>query len=89
MIAEEFGANATYVEGLLQRFRSNPDLVDDSWRAYFNELVNNGAAKTVTTTTDGDARPAATPRSPHPSDWRPGCAAAARFERQHRRQSSM
>ena len=60
VIAEEFGANATYVQGLLERFRSNPDLVDDSWRAYFNELVNNGAAKTVTTNTDGDARPETT-----------------------------
>ena len=59
MIAEEFGANATYVEALLERFRSNPDLVDDSWRAYFKELVNNGAAKTATAApTDGDARPA-------------------------------
>jgi 2-oxoglutarate decarboxylase len=38
IIAEEFGANATYVEGLLDRFRSNPDLVDESWRAYFSAL---------------------------------------------------
>ncbi len=46
VIAEEFGANATYVEGLLERFRSNPDLVDDSWRSYFTELIGgdgNGA----------------------------------------------
>ena len=43
VIAEEFGPNATYVEGLLERFRSNPDLVDDSWRSYFSELVGNGA----------------------------------------------
>jgi len=43
LIAEEFGANATYVEGLLERFRSNPDLVDDSWRAYFSELLGDGA----------------------------------------------
>ena len=42
VIAEEFGANATYVEGLLERFRSNPDLVDDSWRSYFSELVGDG-----------------------------------------------
>ena len=61
VIAEEFGANATYVETLLERFRSNPDLVDDSWRAYFSELVNNGATKTATATpSDGDARPAVT-----------------------------
>ncbi|HEV8136086.1 MAG TPA: multifunctional oxoglutarate decarboxylase/oxoglutarate dehydrogenase thiamine pyrophosphate-binding subunit/dihydrolipoyllysine-residue succinyltransferase subunit [Pyrinomonadaceae bacterium] len=43
LIAEEFGANATYVQGLLERFRSNPDLVDDTWRAYFTELLGDGA----------------------------------------------
>jgi len=42
VIAEEFGANATYVEGLFERFRSNPDLVDDSWRSYFTELIGDG-----------------------------------------------
>lgn len=41
VIAENFGANATYVEGLLSRFRSNPDLVDESWRAYFSELLGD------------------------------------------------
>ena len=54
VIAEEFGANATYVEGLLERFRSNPELVDESWRSYFSELVGNGA-KAVVVTTDGDS----------------------------------
>ena len=44
LIAEEFGANAAYVQGLLDRFRSNPDLVDDSWRSYFTELLGDGAA---------------------------------------------
>jgi 2-oxoglutarate dehydrogenase E1 component len=53
VIAEEFGANATYVEGLLERFRNNPELVDDSWRAYFSELTSNGAT-TIVTATDGD-----------------------------------
>ena len=42
LIAENFGANASYVEGLLNRFRSNPDLVDESWRSYFSELLENG-----------------------------------------------
>lgn len=42
IIAENFGANATYVEGLLSRFRSNPELVDESWRAYFTELLGDG-----------------------------------------------
>jgi multifunctional 2-oxoglutarate metabolism enzyme len=43
LIAEEFGANAAYVQGLLDRFQSNPNLVDDSWRSYFSELVGDGA----------------------------------------------
>ncbi len=41
-IAEEFGANAAYVQGLLERYRSNPELVDDSWRAYFSEMLSDG-----------------------------------------------
>src|SRR5437879_7687945 len=44
IIAENFGANATYVETLLARFRSDPALVDESWRAYFEELLGNGRA---------------------------------------------
>jgi 2-oxoglutarate dehydrogenase E1 component len=48
VIAEEFGANATYVEGMLERFRNNPELVDDSWRSYFTELMGDGnGIKTV------------------------------------------
>jgi 2-oxoglutarate dehydrogenase E1 component len=38
-IAENFGANANYVETLLDRFRSDPSLVDESWRAYFAEML--------------------------------------------------
>jgi 2-oxoglutarate dehydrogenase E1 component len=66
VIAEEFGANATYVEGLLERFRSNPELVDDSWRSYFTELVGgdgNGAAPAVATI---QATPAAAAPAPQP-----------------------
>jgi multifunctional 2-oxoglutarate metabolism enzyme len=44
IIAENFGANATYVEGLLKRFKGNPQSVDESWRAYFAELLGDGAA---------------------------------------------
>src|SRR5204862_7962439 len=45
IIAENFGANATYVETLLARWQSNPSLVDESWRSYFEELLgSNGAA---------------------------------------------
>ncbi len=43
-IAENFGANASYVEGLLNRFQSDPNLVDESWRAFFGDLLKNGDA---------------------------------------------
>lgn len=60
IIAENFGANATYVEGLLGRFRSNPELVDESWRAYFTELLGDGAGQEAATVTNkaNDARDA-------------------------------
>ncbi len=58
IIAEIFGPNATYVEGLLGRFRSNPDLVDESWRTYFTELLGDGAGNEAATviSTASDAR---------------------------------
>jgi 2-oxoglutarate decarboxylase len=43
VIAENFGANATYVETLLARFRSSPASVDESWRTYFEELLGEAA----------------------------------------------
>ncbi|HKO36243.1 MAG TPA: multifunctional oxoglutarate decarboxylase/oxoglutarate dehydrogenase thiamine pyrophosphate-binding subunit/dihydrolipoyllysine-residue succinyltransferase subunit [Pyrinomonadaceae bacterium] len=83
IIAENFGANATYVESLLARFRSDPSLVDESWRAYFEELLGNGQpaasaaqapAQTVEKTqpkTDGNraapAAPAKTKKSEPPA----------------------
>ncbi|MDT5295602.1 MAG: multifunctional 2-oxoglutarate metabolism enzyme, partial [Acidobacteriota bacterium] len=54
IIAENFGANATYVEGLLNRYRSNPSLVDEAWSAYFTELLGEAAP-----TTSGDGGRAA------------------------------
>jgi multifunctional 2-oxoglutarate metabolism enzyme len=48
LIAENFGANATYVETLLARWRSDPSLVDESWQTYFDELIGaNGDAATT------------------------------------------
>ncbi len=45
-IAENFGANASYVEGLLSRYQSDPNLVDESWRTFFGDLLN-GNGQTV------------------------------------------
>ncbi|MEO8647683.1 MAG: multifunctional oxoglutarate decarboxylase/oxoglutarate dehydrogenase thiamine pyrophosphate-binding subunit/dihydrolipoyllysine-residue succinyltransferase subunit [Acidobacteriota bacterium] len=42
-IAENFGANASYVEGLLARFKADPNSVDESWRNYFDDLLANGS----------------------------------------------
>jgi len=39
-IKESFGSNATYVEGLLERYRQDVNLVDESWQAYFSDLLN-------------------------------------------------
>jgi 2-oxoglutarate dehydrogenase E1 component len=60
-IAEHFGANASYVEGLLARYKADANSVDDSWREFFNNLMNdaspldkiggNGAVETAPTTT--------------------------------------
>ena len=76
MIAENFGANSSYVEGLLRRFRSDPALVDESWRAYFVELLDgaDSAAKKVpernrpTSSTPAVDGAAAAPAHQQPSD---------------------
>src|ERR1044072_9997485 len=59
LIAENFGANATYVENLLARWRSNPALVDESWRTYFEELIGANGDAATTTTQPADAKPEA------------------------------
>src|SRR5205085_10784997 len=62
LIAENFGANATYVETLLARFRSDPSLVDESWRTYFEELLSNGhpSASAGAVTSSAQPEPAKT-----------------------------
>ena len=42
-ITENFGANASYVEGLLNRYQSDPNLVDESWRTFFSDLLDGNA----------------------------------------------
>jgi 2-oxoglutarate dehydrogenase E1 component len=38
-IQENFGANANYVEGLLERYKADPSTVDESWRVFFGDLL--------------------------------------------------
>ncbi|MBA2341566.1 MAG: hypothetical protein H0V88_14360, partial [Pyrinomonadaceae bacterium] len=73
LIAEQFGANADYVEGLLNRFLSDPTLVDETWREHFTRMLSgqttnldapeNGSAPAAATTSsgNGNAITAATP----------------------------
>ena len=46
-IAENFGANASYVEGLLARFQSDPNQVDESWQTFFNDLISGGNGQSI------------------------------------------
>ena len=76
-IAEHFGANATYVETLLNRFRSNPSLVDESWRTYFTELLSefglDGETARATETAEKPATSA-------PASFKPAPAATVAIE---------
>ncbi len=83
LIAENFGANATYVEGLLSRFRSNPQSVDESWRSYFGELLGDNATPAPAPPPSENGRHAApvattvTPAATNASQTAPATSAAA------------
>jgi 2-oxoglutarate dehydrogenase complex dehydrogenase (E1) component-like enzyme len=66
-ITENFGANANYVEGLLNRFMSDPNLVDESWRTYFNDLLNGGATSTAASGNGQQSNATATQAAPVPA----------------------
>ena len=72
VIAEEFGPNASYVQGLLDRFRSNPELVDDSWRAYFTELMGDATSAKQS----GNGKPAVATQADGNLNTKPAPAAA-------------
>ena len=59
-IAENFGANASYVEGLLARFQSDPNLVDESWRIFFGDMLagNNGSSSVASEVKSVQTQPA-------------------------------
>lgn len=68
-IAENFGANANYVEGLLNRYKTNPNTVDESWRVFFSNLLsgvsplessNEQTANVTTQTVTTNEKPAKT-----------------------------
>ena len=60
-INEAFGSNATYVEGLLARYKTDPSTVDESWQKYFTELLNGGSPSVSEGTAAAPAPAVATP----------------------------
>jgi 2-oxoglutarate dehydrogenase E1 component len=56
-LLSEFGANASYVEELFHRYRTNPAAVDDEWRRYFRERFGE-AEPSVPAPAAEPARPA-------------------------------
>jgi 2-oxoglutarate dehydrogenase E1 component len=42
LIADEFGVNAGYVADLFQKFSQDAASIDDEWRSYFEELIEDG-----------------------------------------------
>ena len=61
-IKEAFGSNATYVESLLERYKTDPKLVDESWQTYFQDLLNGGTPNEQVTA--ATAQPAAEVKQP-------------------------
>ena len=61
-IDENFGANASYVQGLLARYQKDRKSVDESWQAYFDELLGS------------DGQPQAAARATAPSKAETGAA---------------
>ncbi len=67
LIAENFGANASYVEGLLSRFKSDRNLVDESWQEYFDELLNEKGGKPAGAQSAADSSAAASTTATAPA----------------------
>jgi len=65
-ISENFGANASYVEGLLTRYQSDPNLVDESWRVFFGDMLEatngQGSAPQAETRAAGSVSSPAKPK---------------------------
>lgn len=65
-IKESFGSNATYVEGLLARYQIDPKLVDESWQAYFHDLLIGGSPNAEETTVKVEPAPQTPAAAPTP-----------------------
>ena len=62
-IDENFGANATYVQGLLARFQKDPKSVDESWQTFFGDLLGSNGQGAAEVRVEAKAKPAAVSES--------------------------
>src|SRR5262245_24638352 len=81
-IADDFGANATYVEDLLRQFQHNPKSVDEEWSDYFQSLLGgdasvDGSVKVESATTNGAATAPVSAERPAPAATPAPAAAGA------------
>src|SRR5262245_63982206 len=72
-IADEFGANATYVEDLLRQFQHNPNSVDEEWGDYLPSLLAGDGSVKVESRPDAGAVQVAAER-PAPAAAAPAAA---------------
>ncbi len=75
IIANDFGANATYVEDMLRQFQHNPQSVGEEWTEYFESLLGANGAGTVDLRSTGGGAPA-------PASTAPQAAAPAPIQQQ-------
>src|SRR5262249_6659501 len=67
-IADDFGANAPYVEDLLRQFKHNQNWVDEEWSDYFQSLLGgDGSVKVESRTTNGAATATVAAEQPAPA----------------------
>src|SRR5262245_13244993 len=60
IIANDFGANATYVEDLLRQFQHNPHSVGEEWGEYFQTILGEpGPTRAESRPVNGAASPTA------------------------------
>jgi 2-oxoglutarate decarboxylase len=73
-IADDFGANATYVEDLLRQFQHNPNSIDEEWGDYFQSLLGGDESVKVESRRDAATAQIAAER-PAPTATAPAAAA--------------
>ena len=67
VLAREFGANATYVEQIYERYLHDPAGVDPDWREYFEELVGTAEPSAIAPAAEASRPAAAASAPPTPS----------------------